>query len=163
MKNEVFDKKNLQHYIEDILKPYSVHLAITVMDRSYVPKEGNPNITCSSNTCTSLTSERSAISAVKDFISQFQENLDNLETYIDAVTSDGKKAGDSTQFDSVCTHCQSPISGTYYRCSVCPYFILCDKCEAFSDQVHTESHLFLKIKEKCLPTESTNLNETNSV
>ncbi len=38
VKNEVFDKKNTQKYIDDFLKPNSVHFAVTVFGSSYTPE-----------------------------------------------------------------------------------------------------------------------------
>jgi len=45
---------------------------------------------------------------------------------------------------AICDHCDKGIVGIRYKCSVCPDYDLCEKCEALGG-VHDKGHSFLKI------------------
>ncbi|KAL6061849.1 Calaxin [Balamuthia mandrillaris] len=56
----------------------------------------------------------------------------------------GKKQQQVVHRGILCSNCREPIHGIRWMCSNCADFNLCDKCE--QNNVHTSSHVFLKIK-----------------
>jgi len=55
-----------------------------------------------------------------------------------------RKVEDSIHYGVVCDNCEASIVGIRYKCSTCPDYDLCEKCEPQS--VHNPEHFFLKIK-----------------
>ena len=135
LNGEVFDKQLKSKYIDDILKPSSVHLSITVLNNSF---EDNDDIAIGT------VQKMSTINVVKDFVTMFQKNLSNLEVYLNSVNSNNEVKPNST--GHLCNNCFSDIIGIRYQCSICCNYDLCESCEAISEQVHDSSHLFLKSK-----------------
>ena len=120
-------------YIDDLLKPNSIHLSITVF-----------NDTCLTNNHTAINptlTDGNHIQVIKNFISNFQENLHNFNSYLDSIVYNN-----DTDVGYTCNHCCNFISGIRYRCTSCCNFDLCEVCEAISEQIHEKSHLFFKIK-----------------
>lgn len=55
----------------------------------------------------------------------------------------GEESGVNVHFGVTCDGCkQSPLTGIRYKCSVCPDFDFCEKCEATKEHPHD----FLKMK-----------------
>lgn len=52
-----------------------------------------------------------------------------------------------TVHPALCDNCNSRIYGVRYKCSVCPNYDLCSKCEAqnIANNIHIASHCFLKM------------------
>jgi hypothetical protein len=73
--------------------------------------------------------------------------INRLEKFEEAVkprelvTADGKVI----HHNIVCDGCnQAPLTGTRYKCTTCPDYDLCEKCEALNE--HPEDHVFMKFK-----------------
>lgn len=52
----------------------------------------------------------------------------------------------SEEANVTCEHCQCFIIGHYFKCANCSDYNLCSSCEEFSDKIHLNNHVFLKIK-----------------
>src|SRR5699024_2661425 len=109
-KNEVFAQKDAQKYIDDLLKPNSVHLAITVQDRSYAAN--NKNCSCTNGIC-AKNNQQSAhelglVKVFRDFVSMFHDNLASLESYLNSISSQEKKTH-TVQAGQACDHCLRSI------------------------------------------------------
>lgn len=46
----------------------------------------------------------------------------------------------------ICENCQCFIIGHYFKCANCSDYNLCSSCEEFSEKIHLNNHVFLKIK-----------------
>ncbi|NXO66618.1 NBR1 protein, partial [Phainopepla nitens] len=55
--------------------------------------------------------------------------------------------GSSSPWDWLmsCCHCQAPIVGIRYQCSLCPAYSICEECEAGS-YAHDPNHVLLKLR-----------------
>jgi len=108
-------------------------MAINILNDSYSVKE------------TSIPrKEMTTLEAIKSVVSILQENLSSFETYLNSfvLNSDAKMV--HSHFS--CSNCHKSITGIRYHCSACTDFDLCELCETINDQIHDDSHLFLKIK-----------------
>jgi len=56
----------------------------------------------------------------------------------------GEKDEESIHYGVICDNCQASIVGIRYKCSTCPDYDLCEKCEP--QGVHNPDHVFLMIK-----------------
>eukprot|EP01089_Gocevia_fonbrunei_P009574 TRINITY_DN2191_c0_g1_i1.p1 TRINITY_DN2191_c0_g1~~TRINITY_DN2191_c0_g1_i1.p1 ORF type:complete len:570 (-),score=125.11 TRINITY_DN2191_c0_g1_i1:1-1710(-) len=56
-----------------------------------------------------------------------------------------KSSSSQTVHPAICDACNQDIIGIRYKCSVCPDYDLCEKCEESSQSVHSADHAFLKI------------------
>lgn len=76
-------------------------------------------------------------------------------TLVDAA--DTTSAYAKTRHSATCDHCRGSIVGARYKCTVCPDYDLCEKCETrnacVSGEVHDIEHLMIKIfKPVAFPT-----------
>ncbi len=82
MKNEVFDKKNAQKYIDDLLKPNSVHVSVTVLGRNYSPKsivssKSVEKVQMPSNVNQKLTEMRESLSLICKNLEELEINIES--------------------------------------------------------------------------------------
>lgn len=170
LKNEEFNKEHAQKYIDDLLKPNSIHVSVTILGRSYSPKSTDTNKDVK-NVQMLSTDVDQKVNEMRDSLSLIYKNLENLETCIGSINI--KKIKKNI---CICRNCKMElISGEYYRCTTCSlcydcrtginspyticstptcsYFDLCTKCFEVKD-VHDSSHPFLEIKK---PTGNSNL------
>ncbi|CAD5123871.1 DgyrCDS12178 [Dimorphilus gyrociliatus] len=75
----------------------------------------------------------------------YHKNIDQEISAIDLF--DMKPTDDySEEANVVCDNCQCFIIGNYFKCANCANYNLCLRCEEFSEQIHLNSHVFLKLK-----------------
>lgn len=82
MKNEVFDKKNAQKIIDDLLKPNSVHVSVTVLGRNYSPKsivssKSVEKVQMPSNVNQKLTEMRESLSLICKNLEELEINIES--------------------------------------------------------------------------------------
>lgn len=126
LKNEEFNKKHTQKYIDDLMKPNSIHVSITVLGRSYSPKNTVKKVQVLP------TDVDNKVNEMRDSLSLIYKNLENLETCIDSINKKN------------CFVCKT--NEVVYNCSTCSNFYLCTKCFEVKN-VHDSSHKFFKISE----------------
>jgi len=88
--------------------------------------------------------EKAVRAGIEKIIANFITGIPKSDALLDILLQ-GFEEGEAFHKNVICDGCeQSPIVGIRYKCTVCPDYDLCAKCEA--DNKHPSSHIMLKFK-----------------
>ncbi|KAI2804646.1 hypothetical protein BLOT_003634 [Blomia tropicalis] len=129
-------KLSLTNILKDILTPNSAHLSINILNSKLSPKKETIN-------------NFAEIDVMKDNVLECIKSLTDFREHLDSFSA-GKSCPKINRnrkavYCNVCDKYIS-VSDIQYQCSSCVNYFLCSQCEIFSDQVHNDQHIFLKIK-----------------